>query len=333
MAWMILFYSLAAVTGDWLALAAITVAGFGSGAVHPAGTKVASESSVSARTQATSVFFAAGQTGLFLGPILAGILLEAFGRPGYLVLPALAISALIYGWRYVKDKPGPQGQTAASQTAPAVSTAPPLSKAEKRSFHWRMVIPLTIVIATTSTIGIATINFAPKLFTEMGYGPIYVGWTAGLYMMGSAVGGIFGGTLGDRIGKRIVIVFSMVGVILPLYFYIPAGDPWRFVLLLLTGFFAGMPHSILVIMTQGFLPGRRAFASGLTLGLMFFSGAIGSYVLGLVADEVGLVKALQGLVILPIIAIATTLLLPKQGLSRPEKRIQPVKQELRSRGN
>jgi FSR family fosmidomycin resistance protein-like MFS transporter len=321
MAWMIVFYSLAAVAGDWLALAAITVAGFGSGAVHPAGTKVASESSVSARTQATSVFFAAGQTGLFIGPILAGILLEAFGRPGYLALPALAISALIYGWRYVKDKPRPQVPIGASQPATTVPATPQLSKAKRRSIRWRLVIPLTVVIATSSTIGIATINFAPKLFTEMGYAPIYVGWTAGLFMLGSAVGGIVGGTLGDRIGKRIAILIGMVGVILPLYLYIPAGDPWRFALLLLTGFFAGMPHSVLVIMTQGLLPGRRAFASGLTLGLMFFSGAVGTYLVGIVADEIGLARALQSLIILPIIAIAATLLLPRQGLSEPEKRI------------
>ncbi len=312
MAWMIVFYSLAAVTGDWFALAAITLAGFGSGAVHPAGTKVASESSVSARTQATSVFFAAGQTGLFLGPILAGILLEAFDRSGYLVLPAMAISALIAGWRYVKDKPGPPVQTDSSQAALVVSTAPLLSKVEKRIRQWRMVIPLTVIIATTSTIGIATINFAPKLFTEMGFQPIYVGWTAGLFMMGSAVGGIIGGTLGDRISKRIAILIGMVGVIVPLYLYIPTGDPWRFALLFLTGFFAGMPHSVLVIMAQGLLPGRRAFASGLTLGLMFFSGAVGTYLVGIVADEIGLARALQGLVILPIIAITATLLLPKQ---------------------
>lgn len=301
LAWMVVMYGLAAIWGGWAALGFITLAGFGSGAMHPAGAMVASESSTQARTQATGFFFASGQTGLFLGPILAGILLEAFGRPGYLVLPVLAVSAVVAGWRWVSDRQF----TALEQLEVA------LAPAWRRPIPWRTVIPLTVIIVTSSTIGIATINFAPKLFADQGYSPVYVGLSAGLYMMGSAVGGITGGTMADRLNKRLPILLGMAGCILPLYFYIPAGDPWRFGLLVLTGFFAGMPHSVLVIMVQSLLPGRRAFASGLTLGLMFFSGAIGSYLLGVAADEVNLVTALQALIILPLIAIVFTLLLPR----------------------
>jgi len=108
----------------------------------------------------------------------------------------------------------------------------------------------------------------------------------------------------------------MAGCILPIYFFIPAGDPWRFGLLVITGFFAGMPHSVLVILVQTLLPGRRAFASGLTLGLMFFSGAIGTYVLGVVADEIGLATALQALIVLPLVAILGTLLMPRVVLGK-----------------
>lgn len=308
MVWMIILYSLAAAAGDWIALAAITLAGFGSGAVHPSGAKVASETSDVARTQATGVFFAAGQTGLFLGPILAGLLLEAFGRPGYLILPVLALSAVFAGWRYVKNSSEPQAEA-------GINSIQTVTKGSRRPISWRTVIPLTIIIMTSSTIGIATINFAPKLFTEVGYGPVYVGLTAGLFMMGSAAGGIIGGTIGDRVGQRVAIFSGMIGAIIPLYLYIPAGDPWRFALLLLSGFFAGMPHSVLVIITQGLIPGRRAFASGLILGLMFFSGAVGSYMLGLLADEVGLAIALQALVLLPIIAATATVILPGRSKS------------------
>ena len=304
LAWMVAMYGLAAIWGGWAALGFITLAGFGSGAVHPAGAMVASESSARARTQATGFFFAAGQTGLFLDPILAGILLEAYGRPGYLVLPAFAVSAVIAGWRWVSDQHFQRLEQSEAAAVPA----------ERRPVPWRTVIPLTAVIITSSTIGIATINFAPKLFADLGYSPVYVGLSAGLYMMGSAVGGITGGTLADRFNRRLPILLGMAGAILPLYYYIPAGDPWRFGLLILTGFFAGMPHSVLVIMVQSLLPGRRAFASGLTLGLMFFAGAIGSNLLGVVADEVGLETALQALIILPLAAIVFTLLLPRSAV-------------------
>jgi FSR family fosmidomycin resistance protein-like MFS transporter len=111
----------------------------------------------------------------------------------------------------------------------------------------------------------------------------------------------------------------MLGAILPLYFYIPADDPWRFLLLFLAGFFTGMPHSILVLTAQSLFPGRRAFASGLTLGIMFFSGAVGTYLVGIIADEIGLANALQSLAILPLIAAFAGLFLPrKSAQSLPE---------------
>jgi hypothetical protein len=47
---------------------------------------------------------------------------------------------------------------------------------------------------------------------------------------------------------------------------------------------------------------------------MFFSGAVGSYLLGVVADEIGLAIALQGLIVLPLTAILGTLLLPGKAL-------------------
>ncbi|MDX1613115.1 MAG: MFS transporter [Candidatus Promineifilaceae bacterium] len=303
--WMIALYGVASIAGDWIALIALTLAGLGSGAVHPAGTKVASESSRQARTQATAVFFTAGQLGLFFGPILAGFALEALGRPGFLVLPTLAMLALASGWRWVEND--------LHRPEVAWPLQPKAARSEdsaQRRIPWRTVIPLAIIIVASSTIGIAAINFAPKLFTELGYSPSYIGWTAGLYMLGSAGGGIIGGRLGDRLGRRPPIFLGMSGAILPLYFYIPAPDFWRLLLLPLAGFFAGMPHSVLVISAQRLLPGRRALASGLILGLMFFGGAIGSYIVGLVADRIGLATALQGTVLLPVVALVAMIVLP-----------------------
>ena len=102
--WMVIFYSLAALAPPWPALAALTVAGLGSGAFHPTGTMVASQASVSRRTQATSIFFMAGQLGLFVGPVAAGILLETFGRSGYIVLPLLALTAVGGAWKWLTAK-------------------------------------------------------------------------------------------------------------------------------------------------------------------------------------------------------------------------------------
>lgn len=306
--WMVAMYSLAAISGDWLALTLLTLAGFGSGAFHPAGTKYASEASRHARTQATGVFFAAGQTGLFAGPILAGLVLDQFGRPGYLIIPALAGAALAVGFRWSANHGSYTGISAGTEHQPS-EILPDISRP---SNFWRTLFSLMTIIIATSTVSMATINLGSKLFTELGYAALYIGLISGIYMLGSAVGGIIGGTLGDRRGRRLPILVGVLGAFVPFYVYIYAPDMARPALLLLAGFFGGMPHSVLVIAAQSLLPGRRAFASGLTLGLMFFSGAVGTYVVGIIADEVGLAVALRNAAFLLFIAASATLLLPNR---------------------
>jgi FSR family fosmidomycin resistance protein-like MFS transporter len=167
-----------------------------------------------------------------------------------------------------------------------------------------------LIIIVSQSVSLSALNFTPKLFTELGFSTTYVGIISGLFMFGSAVGGIVGGAMADRTGGKPVILLALLGGVAPLFLYIPAEGFNRFMWLFAAGLFVGMPHSILVLMAHTLLPGRRALASGLTLGFMFFSGAIGTYVSGLVADQVGLAQALQGIAFLPLLAVGVVPLLP-----------------------
>lgn len=302
--WMIFFYGLAALAPPYLAIGALTVAGLGSGAFHPSGTMVASLASKDRQTQATSIFFMSGQLGLFIGPILAGVLLEQLGRSGYVILPALAFTAFLSSWKWLTNQSEKIEKEELSANPSSLFHQPSADTIRRAIF-------LSLIILMVGTVSISAINFAPKLFTELGYPASYVGILAGLFMLGSAVGGVVGGTLADRWNGRLVIMMSATLSILPVLLYIPAEGTTRFALLLLAGFFVGMPHSILVIMVQSLLPGQRGFGSGLALGFMFFSGALGSFVVGIIADQIGLAQTLQYTAFLQIVTIAATILLPK----------------------
>lgn len=311
--WMILFYMIASLAADWPALIALTVASIGSGAFHPTGTMVASRTSITYRSRLTALFFMAGQIGLFLGPVLAGILLDAYGRPGYILLPILALTAFASSWRWlVEAKSVPR---VAAKKVAVVETA-----IAQPAYFWRRVLVLSFVILASSTASIAIITFTPILFTDQGYNQSLIGWLSGLIMMGSAVGGVVGGALGDRFAGKWVILLGLIGSILPYYFFVPASVAWQAGFLLLAGFFGGMPHTILVIMVQSLLPKRQAMASGLALGFMFFSGAVGSYFIGLIADRIGLATTLQGLALLPLFAVFIAVWLP--GQTQHEKKKQ-----------
>lgn len=304
--WMILFFGMAALAGDWLALIALTVAGLGSGAFHPTGTMVASRIVGRQRNRATAVFFTFGQLGLFVGPILAGLLLESFGRPSYLALPLISLAALWAGWQWIENNRQQTGNQ-------------PVEKAERaKPVSLRRAVLLALIILTTGTTGFAATGFAPKLFAESGFSEGYIGLLAGMYMGGSALGNVVGGILGDRIKGKWVVLLGATLAIIPVYLYVPIAGNGRFLLLALAGFFVGMPHSILVLAVQSLFPNRRAMGSGIALGFMFFSGSVGSYILGVVADQVGLALVLQGTALLPLIAACAALFLPGKS-QEPEK--------------
>ena len=237
---------------------------------------------------------------------MAGLLLQQYGRPGYVILPALGGLALLYAWRYL-----PVDHHALHQKRQ--------ERAKRR--HGRSLsrpallhrgIPLVIIILTGSTVSIAAVTFAPKLFTEMAYLPAYVGLLSGVYMLGSAAGGVVGGALADRVVWKWVVILGMAGMVMPIYFYIPAVGVIQVILLTAAGFFGGLPHTILVLMVQSLFPGRQAMASGLALGLMFTGGALGSFGLGIIADRMGLATTLQATAVLPLVGLAAALFLPQR---------------------
>jgi MFS transporter, FSR family, fosmidomycin resistance protein len=300
--WMIFFFSMAALAPPWPALFALTVAGLGSGAFHPTGTMVACEASERKRTQAASVFFMAGQIGLFVGPVAAGILLENLGRSGYILLPALALSGVGGAWKWLS------GQNQVEKLSEGEWEQERERRDPKRQFYRRAVLIGTIILCT-STISLSAVTFVPKLFTELGYSQTYVGLLAGIMMLGSAIGGVVGGVLADRWNGRLVILLATGAAVIPVFLYVIAPDLARLGLMFTAGFFVGMPHSILVIMVQDLLPGQRAMASGFALGFMFFSGSVGVLGVGYVADQIGLALALQLTAVLAVAAFLAALLL------------------------
>jgi len=304
MGWMIFFFSIGALAPDAMSLTSLTIASLGSGAFHPTGTMIAARTTQAQKTQATAFFFMSGQLGLFLGPVLAGILLDDWGRPGFILLPILALIPLLMNWAWVPNStPIHHGHVPKSSIEAKVRSAP-------TSPRWRKILPLIIIILFMNTVSISILTFSPKLFTEMGFSASHVGWLAGLFMLGSAMGGIVGGNIADRYRGQWAILIGLTLGVLPTFLYIPSAGLLQFGMLFLAGFFVGMPHSVLVVRAQSLLPGRQALASGLTLGLMFFGGQLGSYFVGLFADQLGLEITLQRTAFLLLVAVVAALFAP-----------------------
>lgn len=295
--WMALFYSLAAVSPGWWAILFLIATGLGSAAYHPQGTVRAGQVDLRLVATGTAYFFLFGQIGLGIGPAIAGSMLELWGRSSLLLLAGVNVLAALWLWRF------PAGETAHHHASGGAHPA-------ALRFGLGALIVFGILLFTRMTVQSTTSTFLPKHLLDIGWTPASFGLGLSMLMIGSAIGNVIGGSLADRVGRRKIVAGSMFLAAIPLWIYLDASGLAFFALIFLIGAFSGAGFSVTVVMAQAMLPGKKALASGLTLGFIFASGAIGAAIAGAISDQVGLALVLQSMAVLAIISGVCALLLP-----------------------
>jgi FSR family fosmidomycin resistance protein-like MFS transporter len=293
------------------------LASFGSSAFHPLGTKHAADEAKPLAATGTAVFFLFGQTGLAGGPILSGMILDQVGVVGIYVLALLSLPLLVfmaYAMRATHAEIMPSAQKAQ------------LKAQVKEAVRWGAIGLLGLLIAMRSWAVLGTVSFLPKIFQDMGWEATAYGSITGVFWMSSAIAGVMAGGWADRWGRRQVVFLTLLLGSIPLYF-IPLHSDWRiaFGLVVLSGGLLGASHSILVVIAQTLLPGRKAFASGVTLGYLFGTGAIAVWAIGGMADIWGLAPVIQAGTGVGIVAAFLAFFLPPtREISGPQPESVPA---------
>ncbi|HNA88032.1 MAG TPA: MFS transporter [Anaerolineales bacterium] len=277
--WMTIFYSGAIFFPGNLGLICLIIAALGSSAFHPVGAVQAAlrgrDLMKGRETTSTSLFFMAGQLGHFAGPIITGLILASLKIPGMYILPIVSIPigmTLMYQLRDNHPHPKPAGSGAAVRAKVGLT----------------FILVLAVVAALQSWAQSNMVNLIPKYIKDLGQGATVYGSMAGLFMGGSALGNVIGGYLGDRFPKRFIASGVLLLAAFPIYITSLVGwSGWLYVLVPLAGAFTGAVHSIMVVLAQRIIPGGMALASGLVLGFIFSSGALGLLYTGHLAELYG----------------------------------------------
>jgi FSR family fosmidomycin resistance protein-like MFS transporter len=123
-----------------------------------------------------------------------------------------------------------------------------------------------------------------------------------------AVGTILGGPLGDRIGRKRVIWFSIMGA-LPFTLLLPHANLfWTAPLAIAIGLILASAFPAIVVFAQELVPGKVGMISGLFFGFSFGMGGLGAAVLGELADHIGIEAVYSICAFLPAIGLLAALL-------------------------
>ncbi|QMT17715.1 MFS transporter [Planococcus maritimus] len=292
----------------WLILLSVIFLGFGSAVFHPEGSRVSYMAAGSRRGLSQSIYQVGGNSGQALAPLISAFILVPLGQRGaalFLFVAALGIFVLskISAWykaQLERDK-------LAKVKKAVLSSLPPLTK---KQVGTALTLLLLIIFARTFYITTITSFYIFHLMENYGVtiqqGQMFIFLFLGI----GAFGTFFGGPLADRIGRKRVIVLSLI-VPIPLALVLPyVALPIVAVILAVLGFFLMLSFSVMVVYAQELVPSRIGTMSGLTVGLAFGMGAIGAVAIGVLMDSIGVYETMVIISILPILGLVG-LALPK----------------------
>ncbi|WPP00643.1 MFS transporter [Pseudomonas sp. HR96] len=283
-------------------LLASALIGVGSSTFHPETSRVARLASGGRYGLAQSTFQVGGNAGSAFGPLLAAAIIIPFGQGhvawfGVVALFAIGVQYGISRWyrEHLNLFKLKGGQKATHGLSKGRVTA-------------ALVVLALLVFGKYFYMASFTSYFTFYLIEKFDLSVASSQLHLFLFLGAVAAGTFFGGPIGDRIGRKAVIWFSILGVA-PFTLLLPYVDLfWTTVLSVIIGFILASAFSAIVVFAQELVPGNVGMIAGVFFGLMFGFGGIGAALLGHLADIHGIEYVYKLCSYLPLFGVLTVLL-------------------------
>ncbi|WP_304505150.1 MFS transporter [Achromobacter sp. ES-001] len=286
----------------WLLVAAVLV-GTGSSVFHPESSRVARMASGGRHGLAQSLFQVGGNVGSALGPLLAALFIIPHGQRSVAWFAFAALFGIVvligigrwYSANRVMLKP--RARTAGAGNG--------LSRN-------RVIGALAVlgVLIFSKYFYLASLNsyFTFYLIDKFGLSVREAQLYLFLFLAAVAVGTVVGGPVGDRIGRKIVIWVSILGVA-PFTLLLPHANLfWTAALVVVIGMVLASAFSAIVVYAQELVPGKVGMIAGLFFGFAFGMGGVGAAALGKLADATSIGYVYQVCAYLPLLGVVAILL-------------------------
>ena len=264
-----------------LLLLSVALIGCGSSVFHPEASRVAQMASGGKKSLAQSIFQVGGNGGSAFGPLLAALVVIPYGQHavGWFALAALLASLLLsrvgywYSLVLTEIKENHRKKTFAPCNLP------------KRMVHIALGILFLMIFSKYFFNACMTSYFTFYLIEKFGVSVQASQYCLFAYLAAFAIGTLVGGFLGDRYGRKYVILFSILGAA-PFTLAMPYLNlGWTIVMAVITGLIIASAFSAIVVYATDLMPDKLGMIAGIFFGLMFGLGGIGSAFFGWLADK------------------------------------------------
>lgn len=285
-------------------LATVALIGGGSSVFHPEASRVAQLASGGRKSLAQSIFQVGGNGGAAIGPLLAALIVLPYGQHavGWFAGAALLAAVLLLrvGNWYSLMLTGPNTPLRNRTITPCT-----LPRTKIRHAMWILVVMIFSKYFYTSCM---TSYFTFFLIDRFGVTVQQSQLCLFAYLAAFATGTLLGGFLGDRYGRKYVILFSIFGAA-PFALALPYLNLfWTITMSILVGLIIASAFSAILVYATDLMPDKVGMISGIFFGLMFGLGGIGSAFFGWLADHTSIEFIFRASSYLPLLGIIAMLL-------------------------
>lgn len=260
-------------------LISVICIGLGSSIFHPESARISNMASGGKRGLAQSIFQVGGNFGTALGPLLVALIVVPnnqkyilwFCIPAFIALPIMYKIAFWYRNQLNQKQ----------QVKTVFTTYHNLSKIKVR---WAIAILLVIIFSKFFYTASLSTYYVFYIMERFGLTIKEAQFHMFIYLIAFTAGTIIGGSIGDKIGRKYVIWFSVFGVT-PFALLLPYVNLfWTDFLMIIIGLIISSAFPAILVYAQELVPKKIGMVSGLFYGFAFGMGAIGSALLGKLAD-------------------------------------------------